>query len=80
MGVEIIQKKRSVCGGQGASHLLACVYVCVHARVGCAHVWGPTRSAVQALAAGHGAARPGGRQTESSAAQCHSPAMLPLGP
>lgn len=60
--------RRSAASAEGrvpltCSHV--CVCVCVHARVGCARVWGPTRSAVQALAAGHGAARPGGRQAQS---------------
>ena len=41
-----------------------CVCVCVHARVG-VHVCGDPHSAVQALAASHGAARPGGRQAQS---------------
>lgn len=56
-----------------------CVCVCVHARVGCARAWGPTL-----CRAGSGRqprrstpGRPPG--SESSAAQCHSPTMLPLG-
>ena len=44
VGVEIIQKKRSVCRGQGASHLLACVHVCVCMRVWGVHVCGDPRA------------------------------------
>ena len=47
------------------ARMCVCVCVCVCMRAWGAHMCGDPHSAVQALAARHGAARPGGRQAQS---------------